>query len=320
MWRILSHDHNVIEVACAADESYAPHAAAMIHSLISTNPGTEVRTHFLHPPRFSADTVAQLSEMVSGLRSAIVFHEVADSAGDGLPAMGRISEVMWYRLALPELLPTTERVLYLDCDTLVLEPLAPLWQIDMQGRSVAAVTNVFPPDLLHRPDDLGIPRTDYFNSGVLLMDLNAWRADRWSERIVRLARSEPKRIVFPDQDALNIELRNSKLALHPRWNCQNSVLYLGTAEELLGVVPTAEARAHPAILHFEGPEFAKPWHYLSAHPFRQMYFDHRAQTPWPEVRLDGRTLPNQLRRWLPAPARMAASTIRQRLTRIESAE
>lgn len=289
----------MIDLACAADEMYAPHAAAMIHSAISTNPAVEIRAHFLHPARFPTDSMERLREMVHHLGASIVFHEVAHGAADGLPAMGRISEVMWYRLALPDLLPATERVLYLDCDTLVLGPLAPLWELDLQGCSVAAVTNVFPPYLLHRPDDLGIPRRDYFNSGVLLMDLVAWRTHQWRERIEGLARSQPECLVFPDQDALNIGLQGSRLALHPRWNCQNSILYFGAAEDLLGVVPAAEARAHPAILHFEGPAFAKPWHYLSTHPFRHMYINHRAQTPWPQVRSEGRTFKNRVRRWLP---------------------
>ncbi len=291
----------MIEIACAADETYAPHAAAMLHSLGVAHRSVAVTAHVLHPPGLPATTTDRLREVANATGASIVFHEIGDGTVRDLPAMGRISRVMWYRLALPDLLPDTSRLLYLDCDTLVLESLTPLWELDLQDQGLAAVTNVFPPDLVHRPDDLGIPRQSYFNSGVLLLDLAAWRRHRFSERIVELARSRPGRLVFPDQDALNVELHDRWLPLHPRWNCQNSILYFSTAEDLLGPAPAAEARAHPAILHFEGPESAKPWHYLSTHPLRQLYFDHRAATPWPHVALEGRSVKNRVKRFLPEP-------------------
>jgi lipopolysaccharide biosynthesis glycosyltransferase len=299
------------DVACAADEAYAPHAAAMLHSLIAANPPGAVRAHFLHPPGFPARAANELGAMVRGLGAAISVYEIREELSHGLPSMGRISEVMWYRLALPELLPGIERVLYLDCDVLVLGSLAPLWRLDLGGCAIGAVTNVFPPNLLHRPGDLGLGPADYFNSGVLLMDLDRWRTEDWAARVLARARSEPRRMVFPDQDALNLELHRSRLPLHPRWNCQNSILFFRTGEQLLGAVPTAEARAHPAILHFEGPDWAKPWHYLSRHPSRDMYFDYRAHTPWPEVQLEGRTLKNRVRRALPEPALNALRQLRR---------
>jgi lipopolysaccharide biosynthesis glycosyltransferase len=143
------------------------------------------------------------------------------------------------------------------------------------------------------------------------MDLDRWRAEDWAGRVVARAHSDPSRIVFPDQDALNLELHESRSPLHPRWNCQNSIMYFRTGEALLGVVPVAEARAHPAILHFEGPDWAKPWHYLARHPSRPLYFHHRAGTPWPEIQPEGKTLKNRVRRVLPEPALNALTQLRR---------
>ena len=288
----------MIDVALACDDEYAPHAAAMLHSLVAANPASDIRAHVLHSPDLSAAVIDRLRGMVAALGAAIDFHEIAEREARGLPAMGRIAAMTWYRLMLPDLLPSTQRVLYLDCDLLVVDSITPLWELDLDGFSVAAVTNVFPDDLSHRPGELGMGERDYFNAGVLLLNLDDWRANGWSERIVSLARSQ--RLAFGDQDALNIVLRTSRLALHPRWNCQNSILYFHRANDLLGPAAAAEARAHPAIVHFEGPAFAKPWHYLSTHPYRAMYFEHRAHTPWPEVPLEGKTMANRIVRRLPA--------------------
>lgn len=276
----------MIDVAVAADEAYAPHAATLLCSLMSSNDADTVLAHFLHPPGLSLDVIDRLRGMVESHGASIEFHEIAGSAVRGLPSMGRIPQVMWYRLALPELLPATERVLYLDCDTLVVDDIAPLWKLDMDSCAIAAVSNVFPQDLLERPAQLGLDQCGYFNSGVLLMDLDAWRATGCGPAIAALAREHPERLIFPDQDALNMVLGAGRLPLHPRWNAQNSVFYYSWAGEVFGATAVEEARRDPAILHFEGPAHAKPWHDQSSHPYRQVYLDHRAETPWPDARAE----------------------------------
>ena len=286
----------MIDVALAADSDYLPHAATVLHSLLTSNDGSGVRAHLLHPPTVSDKALGLMVRMVEELNSSISFHPIAAAKVDGLPSMGRISRVMWYRLLLGDLLPDAGRVLYLDCDTLVVDDISRLSALDLRPHPIAAVTNVFPKDLSDIPARLGIAPGAYFNSGVLLMDLDAWRADGHGPAIARLAREDPGRLVFPDQDALNIWLAHSRHPLHPRWNAQNSVFYFSWAEDVFGAEAVREARSDPAILHFEGPAHAKPWHAGSTHPYRDTYLEHRRQTPWSRIRLEGRGLAARLRR------------------------
>jgi hypothetical protein len=53
---------------------------------------------------------------------------------------------------------------------------------------------------------------------------------------------------------------------------------------------------NPAIRHFEGPGPYKPWHYLCDRRWRDLYRHHRGATPWPRVRLQGRSPRNVWRR------------------------
>jgi lipopolysaccharide biosynthesis glycosyltransferase len=287
-----------IEIAVATDERYVPHAATLLRSLTSTHAPEQIRAHILHPPSLRRQTINRLAAMVAGCGGSIEFHAIRPSAVRGMPTMGRIPRVMWYRLLLPELLCDRGRVVYLDCDTLVTDDLTALWELDMRGCCVAAVTNLLPPDLRHRPAQLGLTEASYFNSGVLLVDLEGWRASGCAEQIARLARERPNSLIFPDQDALNIVLAGSRLMLHPRWNCQNSIMYYTWAADVLGAEAVAQARANPAIVHFEGPAFAKPWDAGSTHPYRSAYLEHRAGTPWPSVRSESDSLRVRLRRSL----------------------
>jgi hypothetical protein len=69
----------------------------------------------------------------------------------------------------------------------------------------------------------------------------------------------------------------------------NSLLEFPWSVYVFGLRAVAETRESPAIRHFEGPARNKPWHYLCPTEMRAPYLKHRRQTPWPDVRLEGRT-------------------------------
>lgn len=303
----------MIEIACAADRAYLPHAASMIRSVLEHTKRTEVRLHLLHGPALDAGEIERLLEMVHALGSSLQTYVIADDAVEGLPSAGRISQVMWYRILLPDLLPSASRVVYLDCDTIAADDLAALAHIDLQGRAVGAVHNVMAPGSEH-VTNLGLPAGQhYFNSGVLVMDLAAWRERQIAQQVIEYGRSRCRELAFPDQDALNVIVGGDRLALDPRWNCQNTLFYWPRAAELFGDETVRRACARPGIVHFEGPELAKPWHYLSKHPYRNEYLRHRANTPWPTDVIEGRTVANRLLR--PLPPRAIERALRARSKR-----
>jgi lipopolysaccharide biosynthesis glycosyltransferase len=172
---------------------------------------------------------------------------------------------------------------------------------DLQGNWLGAVTNVLQHNDANRPQELGLPSADvYFNAGVLLMNLAQMRDDAVSRELIAYARANTDVIAFRDQDVLNVVLGERRLELHPRWNCMNAFYVLDNAPEVLGADRLQEAMADPAIRHFEGPAINKPWHYLCEREMRELYAEHRAHTPWPRMRVEGRTPANMLRRMFSA--------------------
>ncbi len=286
-----------LHIACAADEAYAPHSAAMLHSVIVRSGTSDLRIHYLHGPAFPDRSARMIREMVERTGAAISFWEIPDKRIAGLPQMDFVTSAMWYRIFLPELLPGVDRVLYLDVDTLVLDSLEPLWEIDLSGRYVAAVTNLFYMRRhAQRPVELGIEPTDYFNSGVVLMNLELMRADDAARALFDYAADHAPELAWPDQDTLNVVLGPRRVHLHPRWNSMNSILQFPWAADVFGAEAVTEARERCAIRHFEGPTINKPWHYGCESPMRELYFEHRRRTPWPRCRIEGRTPRNMLRR------------------------
>src|SRR5919108_4806203 len=113
------------------------------------------------------------------------------------------------------------------------------------------------------------------------MDLDRMRADGSHEAVTRAAADLGNRLVWPDQDACNVALKGRWLALHPRWNAQNSLWIWGDlARGVFGADVFDEATTGPAILHFEGPSLSNPWHTLCRHPWRDEYWRQLRLTPF----------------------------------------
>ncbi len=169
----------------------------------------------------------------------------------------------WARLFLAELLPeTSERIVYMDIDTYVCEDLGPLFDEDLGDCVIGAVPEKFyeaDPALRVR---LGNPPGTYryFNSGVLLIDIDKWRIRELCGRILCFAQRPDVELLCPDQDALNGALFREIMPLHPRWNFSDGWVKRAATFPLLtpwwrGLSPklVLEAALKPGILHFWGP-------------------------------------------------------------------
>lgn len=290
-----------IHIACAADAAYLPHIATLLKSVAINHGGEGVTAHFLHDATVSAEQLAQLHQHVEQSGMRLVCHCPSLSQLEGLPISTRYPQAVWFRTLLPELLPEVERILYLDADTLVLQSLLPLWQLDFAAMPFAAVQDV--PSRRHAnvPTEIGLARSeDYFNSGVLLINLEQMRAMDFYGRIKKIDRTRFT-AGFPDQIALNIVANGQWLRLHPKWNCMSPFI-VGTPRAFdlsARSLQQQQAAASPCILHFEGYWNAKPWHYRCDHPHRWLYLHYRSLTPWPLQQLEGRTLKNRIVKRIP---------------------
>jgi lipopolysaccharide biosynthesis glycosyltransferase len=288
---------SVLHVGCSASEEYTPHSAAMLHSVLARRGALDVHAHYLVAPDYAGDAREKLAAMFAAHGATITFTEVPDELVTGLSTAHRFPKNAWYRLYLPDLLADVDRVLYLDVDTIAVDRLDGLWATDLRGNLAAAVTNVFEPWSIGRPAELGLAGPEgYFNSGVMLMDLAGMRRAGLTAAMVDLARAYGDRLLWADQDALNLVLRDGWLRLPPRWNCMNAVLVFDQAVGVFGAEAIEEARRDPGIRHFEGPSFTKPWNYMCDLPMRELYTEHRRQTPWADFVPEARTRANRVRR------------------------
>ncbi len=199
------------------------------------------------------------------------------------PVNHHLSRTAYARILMPlSLSQATGRLLYIDCDTLVNASLAPLASLPMQGFALAAVDDIarqVPERHAKRNRDIGLPDAmRYFNSGVLLIDLEAWRAQRLTERTLDFIASRPS-LPMMDQDALNGALQGEWLPLDESWNLHRR-LEKGVYTDDPAI--WREAR----IIHFIGQ--VKPNYTDCNHPARDLFLAYRARTPFANVPLKTR--------------------------------
>lgn len=185
------------------------------------------------------------------------------------PVSDWVSGAVYSRLAIPEVVPDERRVLYLDVDTVVLGDLTSLLQQSLDGHPVGAVRDPQNPIIgkgIQLPgwDRLGVPfGRDYFNSGVMLIDLDRCQQLGIFERARRFLSEHPDSARFWDQDALNWAVDDNWHRLDRRWNTfamspqTTQPGFVHYAEEDSPLEQLLDDEKTAVIVHFAGPD--KPW-------------------------------------------------------------
>lgn len=162
------------------------------------------------------------------------------------------------------------RALYLDPDILVINSLRPLWETPLEGRLFAAASHKGKTELVNNLNQARLgTESKYFNSGVLLIDLDAGRREIVPEQVFRYAESHAKVLVLPDQDILNALYGDRTLELDDmRWN-YDARGYNTYLLRSAGVCDLEWIFRNTGVLHFCGR--AKPWKSGYLHRFGVLY-------------------------------------------------
>jgi lipopolysaccharide biosynthesis glycosyltransferase len=287
-------------VVSAADDAYVQHYAVMLASFIDSNDRRDYTFHLL-TSGLSRDSHARLHDFTEkeGIDLRIVDLEPLLPLLHSLPVWGHITTAAYFRLLIPAALPAeAQTAIYLDCDLLVLKNLRALADLDLCGHAVAAVTDFMQEDYWQ---DLGLARQeDYFNSGVLVINLNYWRSHDVTGQALAYVRQHPNSIHYHDQCALNAVLAGRVHYLPEEWNAKWT--HAPTCAVSSGDADAIEQC--PVILHFAGP--LKPWAYVCDRADKALYWKYLERTPWRNYIPVDRTLANRLKRIFPSRVRLMA--------------
>lgn len=277
-----------VHVLLCTNRGYYRHAAVVAVSLAAATRAS-VKIHIV--------TTEDCSDLAAGLAKSLEpyphvrleCHRVAAERIAGAFTDRYVTGEAYLRFLAPEILPdSVERVVYLDCDVVVLGDVAELAAAPLEGKAVGAVPewNWRGPDVERRMAGLGIePGHTYVNSGVLVLDLARWRRDGITERLLEKVAELGSRLVYFDQDALNTALQGDIALMDARWNIQPLTLgRFARAADPEGAARAGEARLNPGVIHYTTAD--KPWKHRVAVRDRALYFRFLARTAWRGARPD----------------------------------
>ncbi len=255
-----------IHIALTFDDNFwAPAYATMRSVCIATHRRTDLNFHLCHRA-LSDEHVADLKKIEAEFGATLLWYDIdaIDLFNDIATRAHynkRLSNIVYARLLFAEILPSEiERLIYLDCDTYMRAPIEWLAEMDLQGFPIAGVQDLLSQIITNGRDlrnktDLFDTADPYFNAGMLVIDMRAWKKADILGRLEQAIADGTMDRIYYDQDFLNLVFKNNWLQLEQLWN-------------IIEPRPPHEA-FNPHLMHYTG--WRKPWNLVSAVAFARIY-------------------------------------------------
>ena len=270
---------NVVPVVFTFDKRIVLGAAVTVKSLLDCALDTTAYDIYCYHPDIDDKTVAEFERMVAGIgggrhRITFQFIDKVRFANAPINKGGSWTEIVYYRLLIPELLPQYDKVLYADTDVLFKGDLAEVYATDMDGYDCAAVRM--------EPNNENLICHKYFPenkkefvyiSSFILFNCKKMRAEKFVDRVFDIIKTFSTRLKFFDLDTLNLAC-DRILDLPYRYGVFQSLYYNDdiTKSSEYGFLKNAYSReelesekAKCIMLHYAG-KMGKPWRFKHPYP------------------------------------------------------
>lgn len=258
------------DVVINTDDKYLQHAMAMLCSLYENNKMHEITVHVLCK-ELSENAKKYINTLSRNYDNNVLFYSIDDNKLTGVQFRKNrpLSMAAYYRLLLASVLPNNiEKVLYLDCDMIVMRDITEIFKIELEGYALAATLDRFPYTEQHRLQlhmEVG-ERT--FCSGIMMVNLKYWRDNNVENGLLEYAKRHREEVYLHDQDVLNYFFKKKWFLLPPKWNHTAGSLKLPKVSVYKDFDKLAYIKA-PMIYHYASVG-VKPW-YDAPTPEREVY-------------------------------------------------
>lgn len=279
-----------MNITYGANDKYVPFLGISLKSLLENNKEEEQIVVHILSDGITAANQLKLRKMVEEYGREILFYDVTDvkrlipfeihTAG--------FHPVILARLFLSKLIgEECKRIIYLDCDTIVAGSLHELETTDLKDFLVGMVPE------LHMPVDkkalIGIEKREtYYNSGVLLINLELWREEEIDTLFMKYYEEREGKLLYADQDILNYCCKGKILTLPQKFNLSPNIRYF-PRYFVKNLQPAYDCDKtiyenylkHPVVIHYMGDE--RPWIHGNRNAYRAYFEKYRAISPWHDL-------------------------------------
>ena len=261
-----------MKILVTLDRNYLLPLRVLLTSLLINNPGESFDV-YVASNDLRSDDLLGIDHILERAGSHVHLLPIDQSLFAEAPTLRYYSHAMYYRLLAAQYLPKEmDRILYLDPDMLVINPLRPLYETDLGDHLYAACIHIGLVNISKPVNQVRLSTYEtegYYNSGMLLMNLPAIRESVHAEEIFAYVKKNRQLLVLPDQDILNA-LYGDRITPVDEilWN-----YHAGKYSEYLlssaGEIDMNWIMHNTAILHYCGKR--KPWHVSAFGRFTALY-------------------------------------------------
>lgn len=277
-----------MNIVYSSDENYVQHLCVSMVSLFENNYDVKEMSVYVVSNDISEESKKKLSIAAKRYERELTFIEFEPYKKKLILDMEwNISISSYARLFLAEMLPEwCNRVIYIDCDTIVCNSLNSLYSLDMQGASVAGVNDLI---LGICKEKVGLKSSQkYINAGILLIDLEKWRKEKITETFLDFVNTYKGKVTHHDQGTINGTLSDTCMLLEPKYNVMtpfytqkyNRMLKFYHINNYYSEEEVKSAKENPTIIHFTPGNVGRVWEYGCTHPKRDRYRQYLEMTPW----------------------------------------
>ena len=217
-----------INIAFTIDKNFPAYTLLVINSILLNNSSKSDYMFYIVENDLTEKDKAKMRKYIERRGQKIQFINVDTAVIDNNEnfyqnehtGSAHVTRIGTARILLGKLLPENiHKVIYLDSDILVLSDIKELWDYDISKYAAGMAENVTTTG----------KKVMYYNSGVILMNLDYWRKYNLAEKITKYL-NDNRNLEFPDQDAINAVLAGKILGLPVGWNETGS--YFRTSDDI----------------------------------------------------------------------------------------
>lgn len=267
----------VINLVLASDDNYAQHAAIALMSAYAKCDNSYRINSYVLDGGISLEKKEKIKKSIAVYNGKVCFINIDTKKFQNSYISFQYTPAIYYRLDLPNILDDSiKKCLYIDCDLLFMDDISKLWNISLDGYPIGAVEDIglttSKKGRIEKKKSIGLEENmNYFNSGVVIMDLEQWRERGYAKLAVDLALH--KKFISHDQDILNKIFLEKWKEIDLRWNVIPPVFYLypKILRSSYNRKRAIEAKNNIGILHYAGRY--KAWEYKETRMFNGYYYD-----------------------------------------------
>lgn len=288
-----------MDILYSSSDSYAFLTGISILSLLENNKGCDSIHIYIMDNHISNENRNKLIEVVEKYNREITFVPMPDMkelTGQEIDTR-RWNISTFGRLYMASALPkTVHKVLNIDCDTIIVDTIEPLWNTDMTGKVFGGMLECIN-DRYRR--NVGKNNGDYYlNGGIVFLNLDEVRFGNYEKKFTDYITKYGSSLAYLDQDVLNgVVEQDKKVKLPMRYNTL-SIYFYATYEQVLKIRRSkskdfyskeefAAAVENPGLVHFTTCflDGLRPWIKGNQHPYRDKFLEYKNMSPWKDTPL-----------------------------------